>query len=287
MAETEQADLTTLTVQLLSAYVSNNSVPANELADLIATTRTALSGNAASEVAPAPEFEPAVSVRKSTASRDHLLSLIDGKPYKSLKRHLSTHGLTPAEYRERYKLPKDYPMVAPAYSEARREVAQRLGLGRRRAAAVAEADAAPAPAPVDAAPAPQVKIRGRKAMAKPATAVPEPVTPVAATVETPAIPEVPATTVESTGAVVRKRRTKAAAADAAAPTSNAEEKVASSKAGKGTKAKAAKPAPAKAKRPPEAPASAGSDPAEKKLARRPRKSTVSTSEASPAAEAAS
>ena len=65
---------------------------------------------------------PAISVRKSLASADFILSLIDGKPYKTLKRHLAQHGLTPEQYRERYKLPKSYPMVAPAYSEARRAV---------------------------------------------------------------------------------------------------------------------------------------------------------------------
>jgi predicted transcriptional regulator len=133
MSEAEQPNLTAMTVQLLSAYVSNNSVPSNELADLISTTRAALAGEAAKPAEPAHEFVPAVTVRKSLASRDHILSMIDGKPYKSLKRHLSTKGLSPAEYRARYNLPKDYPMVAPGYSEQRREVAKRLGLGRRSA----------------------------------------------------------------------------------------------------------------------------------------------------------
>ncbi len=83
-------------------------------------------------VAPAePEHVPAVSVRKSTASREHIISLLDGKPYKTLTRHLSTHGLTPDEYRTRYGLPKSYPMTAPAYSEQRREMAKKLGLGRK------------------------------------------------------------------------------------------------------------------------------------------------------------
>ena len=133
MAEIEQADLTTLTVELLSAFVSNNTIDSGDLAGLIQSTHTALAGiNAPTPVEPpAPEYEPAVTVRKSLGSRDHILSLIDGKPYKTLKRHLSGHGLTPAEYRERYKLPTYYPMVAPSYSEHRREVAQRLGLGRK------------------------------------------------------------------------------------------------------------------------------------------------------------
>ena len=133
MAEPEQADLTTLTVELLSAFVSNNTIESIDLAGLIQTTHAALSGiNSPPSIEPtAPTFEPAVSVRKSLGSQDHILSLIDGKPYKTLKRHLSGHGLTPAEYRERYKLPTDYPMVAPSYSAHRRDVAQRLGLGRK------------------------------------------------------------------------------------------------------------------------------------------------------------
>lgn len=134
MAEADQPDLTTLTVQLLSAYVSNNTVPSADLAGLIQSTRSALAVSAVPAAEPVTEFPPAVSVRKSLGSREHILSLIDGKAYKSLKRHLSTHGLTPAEYRQRYQLPKDYPMVAPGYSQQRREVAERMGLGRKRAA---------------------------------------------------------------------------------------------------------------------------------------------------------
>ena len=129
------------------------------------------------------EYAPAVSVRKSLASRDHILSMIDGKPYKTLRRHLSTHGLTPESYRARYNLKSDYPMVAPSYSDHRREVAKKLGLGRKRdqgrtppaaapktvtkaAAApgrpkLARAKAAAAPKPTDAKAAP--KPRGRTA----------------------------------------------------------------------------------------------------------------------------
>lgn len=106
MSEAAKPDLTTLTVQLLSAYVGNNAVPSSELAELIRTTKAALAENEQPASAPEPEHIPAVSVKASLASRDHIISLIDGKPYKSLKRHLSTRGLTPDEYRERYKLPK-------------------------------------------------------------------------------------------------------------------------------------------------------------------------------------
>jgi predicted transcriptional regulator len=89
---------------------------------------------------PAATFEPAVTVRKSLSSPDHIISLIDGKPYKTLRRHLSGHGLTPEQYRERYKLKRDYPMVAPSYAEARRAMAKKIGLGSkgRRAKTSAE-----------------------------------------------------------------------------------------------------------------------------------------------------
>ena len=142
MADATPNEFTTLTVQLLSAFVSNNSVSSDGLAELIKSTRAALAESPASNTPekPAPTFTPAVSVRKSLASADFILSLIDGKPYKTLKRHLTQHGLTPEQYRDRYKLPKSYPMVAPAYSEARRAVAEKLGLGKRPAAAAAKAD---------------------------------------------------------------------------------------------------------------------------------------------------
>ena len=136
----EQGNLTSLTVDLLTAFVSHNNVRADDLPGLIASTHAALSGLSArpasspeSEAAPQPEFTPAVSVRKSLGSRDHILSMIDGKPYRSLKRHLSSNGLTFADYKARYNLPDSYPSVAPGYSEARRETAVRLGLGRKKA----------------------------------------------------------------------------------------------------------------------------------------------------------
>jgi predicted transcriptional regulator len=164
MAEEGQPDLAALTVQLLSAYVSNNTVPSSELAGLIESTRRALSGETASieAAAPvadpvAPVYAPAVSVDESLASPDSIISLIDGKPYKTLKRHLSTRGLTPVEYRSRYNLPADYPMVAPGYSEQRRAVAHKLGLGRKKVvdeAAPAQAktsDAEPGTTVADAA----------------------------------------------------------------------------------------------------------------------------------------
>ena len=87
---------------------------------------------AAAPEAEAPQdYTPAVSVRKSLASPDHIISMIDGKPYKTLRRHLSTNGLTPEEYRERYNLKADYPMVSQSYSESRRAMAKKIGLGRK------------------------------------------------------------------------------------------------------------------------------------------------------------
>jgi predicted transcriptional regulator len=86
---------------------------------------------AGAEEAALDSFIPAVSARKSLASKDHIISMIDGKPYKTLRRHLSGHGLTPEEYRRRYNLKADYPMVAEAYSAARRAMAQKIGLGRK------------------------------------------------------------------------------------------------------------------------------------------------------------
>lgn len=143
MSDTEKPDYTILTVQLLSAYVANNSVPSNELAALIQSTRSALIEETAPAEVETPEHIPAVSIRKSLSSREHVISLIDGRPYKTLKRHLAANGLTPDEYRERFGLPKSYPMVAPGYSEQRRAVAQKIGLGQRGTAAQAAAQSSP------------------------------------------------------------------------------------------------------------------------------------------------
>ena len=89
------------------------------------------------EAAPAEGFTPAVTARKSLVSKDHIISMIDGKPYKTLKRHLSRHGLTPEEYRQRYNLKPDYPMVSESYSQARRDMAKKIGLGQKGRAAKA------------------------------------------------------------------------------------------------------------------------------------------------------
>ena len=107
------------------------------------------SNGSALAVPDAPDGEakhtPAVTVRKSLASPERIISMIDGKPYRTLRRHLSTNGLTPEEYRARYNLKPDYPMVAPAYSEPRRAMAKKIGLGRKPASPTAPEAQTPKP----------------------------------------------------------------------------------------------------------------------------------------------
>ena len=127
--------------------ISADNVPA--FLQAMHDTVTALGSDTSAEApgdAPAPAFEPAVSVRKSLASKDHIISMIDGKPYKTLRRHLATNGLTPEEYRARYNLKSDYPMVAESYSESRRAMAKKIGLGRKPGPRKTDTTSAPAPA---------------------------------------------------------------------------------------------------------------------------------------------
>jgi predicted transcriptional regulator len=114
----------------------------------LAAGTPAISSEAGDSAAPASDaFTPAVTVRKSLASRDHIISMIDGKPYKTLRRHLSRHGLTPEQYRQRYNLRSDYPIVAEAYSEQRRALAKKIGLGQKGRAAKAQTAASQSPSP--------------------------------------------------------------------------------------------------------------------------------------------
>jgi predicted transcriptional regulator len=156
----DKSDLVVLTADLVSAFVTHNRVRGEELPGLIQTTYATLSGlTETPQAEPAKtEYAPAVSVRKSLGSREHIISMIDGKPYRSLKRHLSAQGLSFDEYRSRYNLPDSYPSVAPGYSEARRDIAKRLGLGRKPKAAV--------PAPGDTAPAPKRAARATRTRTK-------------------------------------------------------------------------------------------------------------------------
>jgi len=144
-----------LATELTIAWLGNpnNRVTADDVPAFLQNMFQTVSGlaggstdaGAASEGEPAQDFTPAVSVRKSLANKDHIISMIDGKPYKTLRRHLSTNGLTPEEYRARYNLKADYPMVAENYSTSRREMAKKIGLGRKPR--TAEPEAAPAEAP--------------------------------------------------------------------------------------------------------------------------------------------
>lgn len=136
MTNTEQeqlasANFTGLTAEIVAAYVANNSVPAANLADLIATVHTAVSGLSRPAAPTVAALSPAVNPKRSVQP-DYIVCLEDGKRFKSLKRHLMTHyGLTPEEYRAKWGLPHDYPMVAPNYAAARSELAKSMGLGRK------------------------------------------------------------------------------------------------------------------------------------------------------------
>jgi predicted transcriptional regulator len=127
-------NLASLAAQIVAAYVSNNQVPQPDLPRLIGDVHRALAAVMSGQVPhqETPETKPAVTVRKSLTP-DYLICLEDGKKFKSLKRHLRTHyGLSPEQYREKWNLPPDYPMVAPNYAKARSSLAKRMGLGRRR-----------------------------------------------------------------------------------------------------------------------------------------------------------
>jgi predicted transcriptional regulator len=121
-----------LAADIVSAFVSNNSVPSAELPELIASVHSALAKVANGQTEkPAEAPVPPVSIKKSITP-DHLISLEDGRRYKSLKRHLKGRGLTPEQYREKWGLPRDYPMVAPNYAKQRSELAKTIGLGQIR-----------------------------------------------------------------------------------------------------------------------------------------------------------
>jgi predicted transcriptional regulator len=140
----ENEMLVTLTADIVSAHVSNNSVATGEVRTLIENVFRALQTLGAPATAPDVGTKPkgAVSVRASIKP-DHLVSMIDGKPYKMLKRHLSLHGYTPESYREAFGLPRDYPMVSAVYAEKRRALAVKIGLGRKpKQAAAAPASTA-------------------------------------------------------------------------------------------------------------------------------------------------
>ena len=130
----DQNELAGRTADIVAAYVSNNTLVPSDLPDLIGNVHGALGRAAAKAGEPVQEeLAPAVPIKKSVTP-DHIVCLEDGKKFKSLKRHLGTeHDLTPDAYRERWGLPYNYPMVAANYSEARSQMAKKIGLGRKRA----------------------------------------------------------------------------------------------------------------------------------------------------------
>ena len=131
MNDTES--LVSLTADIVASYVANNPVPASELPNLISSVHKALVGTQAPAEAAAAEHTPVVSV-KASIKPDHLVCLECGAKQKTLKRHLmSSHGLTPEAYRDRYNLPASYPLVAPEYAKQRSKLAKKIGLGRKSA----------------------------------------------------------------------------------------------------------------------------------------------------------
>ena len=139
MAENEdKADVVSLATELTIAWLSNSNTRA-AADDVLAFLRSMHDAVSSLSIDGAPDearadtstYEAAVSSRKSLANPDFIISMIDGKPYKALRRHLTTNDLTPEQYRERYNLKADYPMVAPTYSEARRAMAHKIGLGSK------------------------------------------------------------------------------------------------------------------------------------------------------------
>lgn len=132
----DKGNLVELTAEIVAAYVRNNSVPQADLPKLIANIYQSLAATAhvgpATVSAEVTQPKPAVPVRKSVTP-DYIICLEDGKKFKSLKRHLRTHyDLSPEQYREKWGLPADYPMVAPNYAEARSSLARKVGLGQNR-----------------------------------------------------------------------------------------------------------------------------------------------------------
>lgn len=161
MSEDTSLNVVELAAELTIAWLGNqnNRVSAEDVPAFLRVmhqTITGLATNAPEAAEPneepaAQDITPAVTARRSLASKDHIISMIDGKPYKALRRHLSKHGLTPEEYRQRFNLKPDYPMVAENYSTQRREMAHKIGLGQKgRQARAQVADAGrstPAPTP--------------------------------------------------------------------------------------------------------------------------------------------
>ena len=135
MDSTSHGNIAQLTAEIVSAFVTNNKVEQGEVSNLIEKVHLALVKAPATAAEPEkPNLVPAVPIKKSVTS-DYIISLEDGKKFKSLKRHImSSYNLTPEEYRAKWGLPRDYPMVAPNYAKARSDLAKKMGLGRKSGA---------------------------------------------------------------------------------------------------------------------------------------------------------
>ena len=143
--ESSELDLTSLTADIVSAYVAHNALTGDKLPDLIGSVYGALSRASIRGVEPEKvEFKSAVAIKKSVTA-EYIICLEDGQKFKSLKRHLRAHyDMSPEEYRGKWALPYDYPMVAPSYAAARSDLAKNMGLGRRGTAVAGTQPEAPA-----------------------------------------------------------------------------------------------------------------------------------------------
>ncbi|MET4594564.1 MULTISPECIES: MucR family transcriptional regulator [unclassified Sphingomonas] len=154
-ADTIELNPIELATELTIAWLSNPNTrtSADEVPTFLGKMHDSIIALASSSGTSGPaaeeptEYVPAVSVRKSLSHPDHIISMVDGKKYKTLRRHLSTHGMTPEEYRTRYNLKADYPMVAANYSESRRAMAVKIGLGRKAGEPAQSKPSADKPAP--------------------------------------------------------------------------------------------------------------------------------------------
>jgi len=128
----DEEEILRMTTDIVSSFLTHNSVPADSIPDLIRSVHATMGEISGSSAKPEPKSKPAIPVSKSITD-EHIVCLEDGKKLKMLKRHLMTHyGMTPEDYRAKWGLPNDYPMVAPNYAEKRRQLAKAIGLGKKK-----------------------------------------------------------------------------------------------------------------------------------------------------------
>lgn len=164
----EDSEVAQRTTQIVAAFAGNNRIPPADLPALIATVHQAIAAAAAPPVEPAIEMPSRASVRRSIQP-DRIISFEDGRPYKVLTLHLTARGLTATQYRDKWRLPRDYPMTAPNYATQRSALAKTISLRSRGGAAAAQPAQDPAYAPPGTEPAPQSKGSARKPRGTPRT----------------------------------------------------------------------------------------------------------------------